>query len=276
MFSVAPSTSPSGCFSPVASMPTAATRTRSSWTCRPSMWIASRSRDDRSLASQSFSFALDSATNLRDAAVLEVPSPLAEVTSPSGRRTERRNRRVKTLISIWFIAHRPSQSSRWQGWEAPVPAGRQASEPVRCRPGRHEKPPGSFPSGAGPHGAGGARRTDQRPLPPEDPGTLRSRPADRSSQSCSEPPGRLPSQRHAPRSPNQALSPRSFHGYSSSRALLLYVDSAPRAYWLRGAAPTSDLQHPSGHSRIFPAHAQEARIFFLAEGVIHLHVAVQQ
>jgi hypothetical protein len=27
---------------------------------------------------------------------------------------------------------------------------------------------------------------------------------------------------------------------------------------------------------IFPAHAQEARIFLLAEGVIHLHVAVQQ
>src|SRR3954447_18101439 len=112
-FSVAPSTSPSGCFSPVASMPTAATRIRSSWTCRPSIWIASRSRDDRSLASQVFSFALDSATNLRDTADFEVPSPLAEVTSPSGRRIERRNRRVETLISIWFIAHRPSQSSRW-------------------------------------------------------------------------------------------------------------------------------------------------------------------
>jgi hypothetical protein len=27
---------------------------------------------------------------------------------------------------------------------------------------------------------------------------------------------------------------------------------------------------------IFPAHAQEARIFFLAECVTHLHVAVQQ
>ena len=34
----------------------------------------------------------------------EVPSPLIEATSPSGRRTERRNRRVETLISIWFIA----------------------------------------------------------------------------------------------------------------------------------------------------------------------------
>jgi hypothetical protein len=48
-----------------------------------------------------------------------------------------------------------------------------------------------FPSGnhAVPHGAGGARRTSRRPLPPEDPGTLQSRPADRSSQSCFEPPG---------------------------------------------------------------------------------------
>src|SRR3954447_21694602 len=108
-----PSTSPSGCFSPVASMPTAATRIRSSWTCRPSIWIASRSKDDRWLASQSVSFALDSATNLRDTADFEVPSPLIETTSPSGRRTEGRNRRVETLMSIWFIAHWPSQFSRW-------------------------------------------------------------------------------------------------------------------------------------------------------------------
>ena len=33
-------------------------------------------------------------------------------TSPSGRRTARPNLRVETLISIRFIAHRPSQSSR--------------------------------------------------------------------------------------------------------------------------------------------------------------------
>src|SRR4051794_9697938 len=69
------------------------------------IWIANRSRGDRSVAIQSFSFALDRATNLRDTADFEVPSPLAEATSPSGRRTERRNRRVETLISIWFIAH---------------------------------------------------------------------------------------------------------------------------------------------------------------------------
>src|SRR4051812_1912601 len=77
------------------------------------IWIASRSRDDRSLASQSFSFALDSATNLRDTADFEVPSPLIETTSPSGRRTERWNRRVETLMSIWVIAPWPRQFSRW-------------------------------------------------------------------------------------------------------------------------------------------------------------------
>jgi hypothetical protein len=32
-------------------------------------------------------------------------------TSPSGSRTERANLRVETLISIWFMAHLPSQSS---------------------------------------------------------------------------------------------------------------------------------------------------------------------
>jgi hypothetical protein len=139
---------------------------------------------------------LDRATNLRDTADFEVPSPLIEATSPSGRRTERRNRRVETLISIWFIA--PSgpaspRAGRRQGWEVPVPAGHQAFEPVRCRPDRHERPSGSgpFPSGdpAGPHGAGGARRTSRWLLPPGDPGMLRSPPTDRSSQSCSEPPG---------------------------------------------------------------------------------------
>ena len=47
-------------------------------------------------------------------------------------------------------------------------------------------------------------------------------------------------------SPNQALPAKPFRAYSSSRALLLFVDSAPRAYRLRGAAPNSDLQHQAG------------------------------
>jgi hypothetical protein len=46
-------------------MPTAATRISSSLMCRPSIWIASRSSFDRSLASHSRSFAFDRATNYR-------------------------------------------------------------------------------------------------------------------------------------------------------------------------------------------------------------------
>jgi hypothetical protein len=92
-------------------MPTAATRISSSLTCRPSIWIASKSSADRSEASHSRIFALDRATNLRDTADFEVPSPGTDPTSPLGRRTERRNFRVETLISIWFIAHWLSQSS---------------------------------------------------------------------------------------------------------------------------------------------------------------------
>src|SRR3954468_16610455 len=110
-FSVAPSTKPSGCFSPLPSIPTAAPRISSSLTCRPSIWMASRSSADRSEASHSRIFALDRATNLRDTADFEVPSPGTDPTSPPGRRTERRNFRVETLISIWSIAHWLSKSS---------------------------------------------------------------------------------------------------------------------------------------------------------------------
>src|ERR1700754_527931 len=55
--------------------------------------------------------AADSATNLREAADFEIPDPGGAGTSPSGSRTARPNRRVDTLISIRFIAQRPSQSS---------------------------------------------------------------------------------------------------------------------------------------------------------------------
>ena len=41
-----------------------------------------------------------------------------------------------------------------------------------------------------------------------------------------------------------------FHAYSSSRVLLLFVDSTTRAYRLRGATPTSDLQQPPGRSPV--------------------------
>ena len=89
-FSVAPSTSPSGCFSPVASMP----RRDQDQVLLDVQADLDRQQVQRRQASQSFSFALDSATNWT--ADFEVPSPLAEATSPSGRRTERRNRRVES------------------------------------------------------------------------------------------------------------------------------------------------------------------------------------
>jgi hypothetical protein len=53
----------------------------------------------------------DSATNRREAADFEVPSPVMIGTSPSGSRTARLSLRVDTLISIRFMAQRPSQSS---------------------------------------------------------------------------------------------------------------------------------------------------------------------
>jgi IS5 family transposase len=51
------------------------------------------------------------ATNRREAADFEVPSPAATGRSPSGSRTARLSLRVDTLISIRFMAQRPSQSS---------------------------------------------------------------------------------------------------------------------------------------------------------------------
>src|SRR5450759_3480917 len=55
--------------------------------------------------------AADNATKRRDVADFDKPAPSDAGTSPSGKRTERLNRRVETLISIWFIAHLPSKSS---------------------------------------------------------------------------------------------------------------------------------------------------------------------
>lgn len=70
-----------------------------------------RSSADRSAAMKSASRAADSATNRREAADFETPDPGGAGTSPSDSRTARPNRRVDTLISIRFIAQRPSQSS---------------------------------------------------------------------------------------------------------------------------------------------------------------------
>src|SRR5439155_4957618 len=73
--------------------------------------MTKRSSFDRSLLMKASSFSDDSATKCRDAADFDNPEPLAAGTSPSGKRTERPNLRVETLISIWFIAQLPSQSS---------------------------------------------------------------------------------------------------------------------------------------------------------------------
>jgi len=59
--------------------------------------------------------AADSATKRREAADFDSPDPIGAGTSPSGSRTERANLRVETLISIWFMAHLPSQSSPCRG-----------------------------------------------------------------------------------------------------------------------------------------------------------------
>ena len=66
---------------------------------------------DRSDAIHSASRSADSATNRREAADFEVPSPAMTGRSPSGSRTARLSLRVDTLISIRFMAQRPSQSS---------------------------------------------------------------------------------------------------------------------------------------------------------------------
>src|SRR6202521_4054847 len=106
-----PSPRPHGMLLPSPSTPIAATSTRSSPRCSPSIWTTRRSSADRSAAMKSASRAADSATNLREAADLGTPDPCGAATSTSGSRTARPNRRVDTLISIRFIAQRPSQSS---------------------------------------------------------------------------------------------------------------------------------------------------------------------
>src|SRR5450756_2433543 len=95
----------------------------------PSIWITSNPRSERSDPIHSFSRAADSATKRREAADFDRPEPLGAGTSPSGKRIERSNLRVETLISIWFMAHLPSQSSVI----APFQLGRACSLPSKLR-----------------------------------------------------------------------------------------------------------------------------------------------
>jgi hypothetical protein len=71
-FSVAPLTRASGCC-PSASIPSAATSTRSLAMCKPSIWITIRPNADRSDAIHAASRSADRATNRREAADFKVP-----------------------------------------------------------------------------------------------------------------------------------------------------------------------------------------------------------
>src|SRR5271169_2286816 len=73
--------------------------------------------------------AADSATKRREAADFDRPAPAGAGTSPAGNRTDRANLRVATLISIWFIAHLPSQSSATDASQL----GRACSLPSKLR-----------------------------------------------------------------------------------------------------------------------------------------------
>src|ERR1700674_4229141 len=77
----------------------------------PSIWITSNPRPESSRAIHSLSRAAARATKRREVPDFDGPEPLGAGPSPSGKRTERLNLRVETLISIWFMAHLPSQSS---------------------------------------------------------------------------------------------------------------------------------------------------------------------
>src|SRR4029077_16444032 len=95
----------------------------------PSIWITSKSRPERSDVSHSVMRAADSATKRREAADFDRPAPAGAGTSPAGNRTDRAHLRVATLISIWFIAHSPSQSSA----TAASQLGRACSLPAKLR-----------------------------------------------------------------------------------------------------------------------------------------------
>ena len=95
----------------------------------PSIWITSKSRPERSDAIHCFMRAADSATKRREAADFDRPAPAGAGTSPAGNRTDRANLRVATLISIWFMAHLPSQSSAI----AASQLGRACSLPSKLR-----------------------------------------------------------------------------------------------------------------------------------------------
>jgi hypothetical protein len=95
----------------------------------PSICTTRRSSPERSVAIQVFMRSVDNATKCREAADFDTPAPAGAGTSPSGSRTARPNFRVETLMSMRFIAHRPSQSSA----AAPSQLGSEISWPPSRR-----------------------------------------------------------------------------------------------------------------------------------------------
>ena len=141
-FSVAPSMSPSGCFTPLPSMPIAATSTRSPNQVdavdlhhqqvelrqvrgHPLLHACSRERDE--------------VARWPPTSILRLPAGAG--TSPSGNRTARLNLRVDTLISIGFTAHWPSQSSSTACSQlasaSSFPRRARVPEAARLRPCQH-------------------------------------------------------------------------------------------------------------------------------------------
>ena len=83
VFSVDPSTSANGCFTPSIPIPKATThRWSAKWT--PSIMIATRSSPDRSAASRSLSAVSVIATNFRDTADLLVADAFSSTPWPTG------------------------------------------------------------------------------------------------------------------------------------------------------------------------------------------------
>ena len=123
VFSVAPSTKPSGCLS----TPRAATSTRSLPICRPSILDDQQVEIGRVDAIHSASRSADSATNRREAADFEVPSPAMIGRSPSGSRKARLSLRVEHQVHgpaakpVLRLRRRPARQRNFMTIEAAHP-----------------------------------------------------------------------------------------------------------------------------------------------------------
>src|ERR1700674_5783462 len=99
----------------------------------PSIWITSKSSPERSDASHFFMCTAESATKRRETADFDRPEPAGDGTSPSGRRTERLNLRVDTLIDDGKLEAKVESVEAW-GLLARVTA--VAEKGLRLKPER--------------------------------------------------------------------------------------------------------------------------------------------